>query len=31
MFDYARFGHMTKQELLLNLKQYDGTGITLRS
>ena len=28
MFDYAKFGHMTKQELLLSLKQYEGTGIT---
>ena len=30
MFDYAKFGHMTKQELLLSLKQYEGTGITYK-
>ena len=30
MFDYAKFGHMTKQELLLNLKQYEGTGVTYK-
>ena len=30
MFDYAKFGHMTKQELLLNLKQYKGTGVTYK-
>ena len=30
MFDYSKFGHMTKQELLLNLKQYDGTGVTYK-
>ena len=30
MFDYDKFGHMTKQEFYFNLKQYEGTGVTYK-
>ena len=30
MFDYNKFGHMTKEELLFSFKQYEGTGVTYK-
>tara|TARA_R110002051_G_C8392079_1_gene447039 strand:+ start:75 stop:257 length:183 start_codon:yes stop_codon:yes gene_type:complete len=30
MFDYKKFGHMTKEELLFSFKQYEGTGVTYK-